>query len=106
MQPLRSRLHNERPLNNSRNRRAIIHGPAVTSEAGLPTYRELDDVLRLMAIAGQPLIDGSNSSGPDQHSKPCVRAERENHSSAAQPIDWVNAALMLDRQLRFPQVFE
>jgi hypothetical protein len=22
--------------------------------------------------------------------------------SAAQPIDWVNAALMLDRQLRFP----
>jgi hypothetical protein len=26
--------------------------------------------------------------------------------SAAQPIDWVNAALMLDRQLRFPQVFE
>src|SRR5665811_2380813 len=67
-------------LNNSRNCRAIIHGPAVTSEAGLPTYRELDDVLRLIAIAGQPLIDGSNSSGPDQHSKPCVRAERENHS--------------------------
>jgi hypothetical protein len=64
MQPLQSRLHNGRPLNNSRNRRAIIHGPAVTSDAGSPTYRELDDVLRLMAIAGQPLIDGSNSSGP------------------------------------------
>jgi hypothetical protein len=26
--------------------------------------------------------------------------------SAAQPIDWVNAALMLDQQLRFPHVFE
>jgi hypothetical protein len=26
--------------------------------------------------------------------------------SAAQPIDWVNAALMRDRQLRFPHVFE
>jgi hypothetical protein len=26
--------------------------------------------------------------------------------SAAQPIDWVNAALMLDRQLSFPHVFE
>jgi hypothetical protein len=77
MQSLQGRLHNGRPLNNIRNRRAIIHGPAVTSEAGLPTYRELDDVLRLMAIAGQPLIDGSNSSGSDQRSKPCVRAERE-----------------------------
>src|SRR5450759_3094745 len=46
MQPLQSRLHNGRPLNNSWNRRAIIHGPAVTSDAGSPTYRELDDVLR------------------------------------------------------------
>ena len=73
MQPLQSRLHNGRPLNNSRNRRAIIHGPAVTSDAGSPTYRKLDDVLRLMAIAGQLLIDGSNSSGPEQRSKPCVR---------------------------------
>src|ERR1039457_229388 len=36
MQPLQSRLHNGRPLNNSRNRRAIIHGPAVTSDAGSP----------------------------------------------------------------------
>ena len=84
MQSLQGRLHNGRPLNNIRNRRAIIHGPAVTSEAGLPTYRELDDVLRLMAIAGQPLIDGSNSSGPDQRSKPCVLAELENHSMASQ----------------------
>jgi hypothetical protein len=26
--------------------------------------------------------------------------------SAPQPIDWVNAALTLGRQLRFPHVFE
>src|ERR1039457_1901843 len=36
MQPLQSRLHHGRPLNNSKNRRAIIHGPAVTSDAGSP----------------------------------------------------------------------
>jgi hypothetical protein len=53
MQPLQSQLHDGRPLNYSWNRRAIIHGSAVTSDAGLLTFCELDDVLGLMTIAGQ-----------------------------------------------------
>jgi len=53
MQSLRCRLHDGRPLNYSRNRRAIIHGSAVTSVAGLLTFCKLDDVLGLMTIAGQ-----------------------------------------------------
>jgi hypothetical protein len=35
-----------------------FHGSNVTSDAGLLPFRELDDVLGLMVIAGQHLADG------------------------------------------------
>ena len=35
-----------------------FHGSSVTSDAGLLPFRELDDVLGLMVIAGQNLADG------------------------------------------------
>ena len=36
----RGDFHNGRPLNNLRNRRAIMHDPAVNSDSGMLTYRE------------------------------------------------------------------
>jgi len=38
-----------------------FHGSSVTSDAGLLAYRELDDVLGLMVIAGQHLADGRSA---------------------------------------------
>jgi hypothetical protein len=51
---------NDEALRLDFNRRVKLefYGSAVTSDAGLLTYRELDDVLGLMTIAGQQLTDG------------------------------------------------
>ena len=45
-------------LNFVRRLKLEFHGSSVTSDAGLLAYRELDDVLGLMVIAGQHLADG------------------------------------------------
>ena len=34
-----------------------FHGPRVTSDAGLPAYRELDDALGLNLMVGDELVD-------------------------------------------------
>src|SRR5476649_376946 len=53
-------------LNFDRRLKLEFHGSSVTSDAGLLAYRELDDVLRLMAIAGQTLADG-RTGGNGRH---------------------------------------
>jgi hypothetical protein len=45
-------------LNFDRRLKLEFHGSSVTSDAGLLPFRELDDVLGLMVIAGQTLADG------------------------------------------------
>src|SRR5450759_353911 len=45
-------------LNFDRRLKLEFHGSSVTSDAGLLPFRELDDVLGLMVIAGQNLADG------------------------------------------------
>ena len=45
-------------LNFDRHLKLEFHGSSVTSDAGLLPFRELDDVLGLMVIAGQHLADG------------------------------------------------
>ena len=49
-------------LNFDRRLKLEFHGSSVTSDAGLLPFRELDDVLGLMVIAGQTLADGRTGS--------------------------------------------
>ena len=44
-------------LNFDRRLKLEFHGTSITSDAGLLAYRELDEVLGLMEIAGQHLAD-------------------------------------------------
>ena len=53
-------------LNFDRRVKLEFHGSSVTSDAGLLAYRELDDVLGLMVIAGQHLADG-RTGGNGRH---------------------------------------
>src|ERR1035441_6909050 len=53
-------------LNFDRRLKLEFHGSSVTSDAGLLPFRELDDVLGLMVIAGQTPADG-RTGGNGRH---------------------------------------
>jgi len=60
-------------------RRLVLqfHGSVVTSDAGLLAYRELDDVLRLTATAGEMLADACTGKNvPMRWSVKCLRSPR------------------------------